>query len=229
MIITFEGGEGVGKTSIINELINRFNEQNIEYELRKEIGGNNFTDKIKDLIINNENSILTDLFLVLASRSSYFDKDLDNKVIIYDRFIDSTAIYQGESLILNDAQRSHLKEYLLKNYKQAIYNDQYIIFSSDKKFHEGLMFIYCLHDYFFNFMPDKTFVITASDEVIKSRLNKRGKDGKFDNKPDSFHDNINNKFKSIAELFSNRCSLIDTSNITIKDSVDLIMRQIYQV
>lgn len=108
--ITIEGIDGAGKTTIINELKkhffdkthNKFFFKNKEVIFTREPGnsGNEFLLKTRDLIVNYEILPITELFLLQANRAEHIQKFIfpllkEDKIVICDRFIDSTFVYQG--------------------------------------------------------------------------------------------------------------------------------------
>ena len=111
ILITFEGIEGCGKSTQINKLYNFFKKNNIKCIKTREPGGTKISEKIRKVIIedlkNNEDN-LTELLLLFASRSNHIIKISQylkkNYIVICDRYIDSTYVYQhyeqGQSLKL---------------------------------------------------------------------------------------------------------------------------------
>ena len=109
VFITFEGIEGCGKSTQIEKIYKFFKKNKIKCIKTREPGGTRLSEKIRKLIIhdlkNNEDN-LTELLLLFASRSNHFlkiSKYLKKKyVVICDRYIDSTYVYQhceqGQSL-----------------------------------------------------------------------------------------------------------------------------------
>ena len=99
-LITFEGIEGSGKTTQINNVINYLKKRKIKYINIREPGGTKNSEKIRKLILNNKSSLntVTDLFLYFASRSENIEKVISKnygkKIILIDRFIYSTVAYQ---------------------------------------------------------------------------------------------------------------------------------------
>ena len=95
-IIVFEGIEGSGKTSHINVISNHLKKKNIDFIKIREPGGCKNSEKIRKLILNNKSQFnkVTDLLLYLASRSENIQdiikKNYKKKIILIDRFIDST-------------------------------------------------------------------------------------------------------------------------------------------
>tara|TARA_Y100000591_G_scaffold311590_1_gene315161 strand:+ start:2654 stop:3268 length:615 start_codon:yes stop_codon:yes gene_type:complete len=98
-IIVFEGIEGSGKTSHINIVSNYFKKKKIKFLKIREPGGSINSEKIRKLILNNKSNFnkTTDLLLYLAARSEnipILKKFYNKKIILVDRFTDSTIAYQ---------------------------------------------------------------------------------------------------------------------------------------
>ncbi len=98
-VIVFEGIEGSGKSFHINSVSNYLKRKKIDFIKIREPGGSINSEKIRRLILNNKSSFNkeTDLFLYLAARSENLDllkKYYKKKIILIDRFIDSTIAYQ---------------------------------------------------------------------------------------------------------------------------------------
>lgn len=99
--ITFEGGEGAGKTTLINNLKQYFVNNNIPFVATREPGGIKECEEIRNIIKNTPNlSAKTQLLLFSASRSNLVEKIIvpslnQGNVVICDRFYDSSRVYQG--------------------------------------------------------------------------------------------------------------------------------------
>ena len=98
-VIVFEGIEGSGKSYHIAHISNYLKKKKIDFIKLREPGGSLNAEKIRKLILNNKSSFNknTDLLLYLAARSENIDllkKNYRKKVILIDRFIDSTIAYQ---------------------------------------------------------------------------------------------------------------------------------------
>lgn len=98
--ITFEGGEGSGKSSLIESLASFFLENHLPYLKTREPGGTPLSEEIRSLILEKEMSNFTELALYLAARSEHVDKVIlpalmAKKLVLCDRFNDSTTAYQG--------------------------------------------------------------------------------------------------------------------------------------
>ncbi|QDQ00633.1 dTMP kinase [Lysinibacillus fusiformis] len=103
LFITFEGPEGAGKTTIIQKIAERFALENIDVLATREPGGIEIAEKIRTIILNPAHTAMderTEALLYAAARSQhYFEKvrpALDaGRMVICDRFIDSSLAYQG--------------------------------------------------------------------------------------------------------------------------------------
>jgi len=105
LFITFEGPEGSGKSTHAERIYKFLKKEGYDCVFTREPGGTLVGDKIRDILLNprykNENiSSLTELFLFEASRSHLIQEvilpSLENrKIVIADRFSDSTIVYQG--------------------------------------------------------------------------------------------------------------------------------------
>tara|TARA_B110001452_G_scaffold263849_1_gene265910 strand:- start:1315 stop:1926 length:612 start_codon:yes stop_codon:yes gene_type:complete len=121
-IIVFEGIEGSGKSFHINNVINYLKKRNKKFIKIREPGGNKNSEKIRKLILNNKSSFNsnTDLLLYLSARSENIDllrKNRNKKIILIDRFVDSTIAYQhyGMGVDLRFIEESN--KFLLKDIK----------------------------------------------------------------------------------------------------------------
>lgn len=101
-LITFEGVDGVGKTTQINLFLEKLNNNGLKNILFREPGGTIFSEKIRNILLDNSNkmSSLSETLLFLAARSDLVRKkikpNLENDFyVICDRFLDSTLAYQS--------------------------------------------------------------------------------------------------------------------------------------
>ena len=101
--ITFEGGECSGKTTIINAICEYFNKNNINYITTREPGGIKISEEIRNIILDVNNTEMTpecEALLYAASRMQHLSQKVipaieEGKVVLCDRFIDSSLAYQG--------------------------------------------------------------------------------------------------------------------------------------
>ena len=121
-IIVFEGIEGSGKSHHISVICKYFTKQKIDYIKIREPGGSKNSEKIRKLILNNNSNFNknTDLLLYLAARSEniqLINKFYKKKIILIDRFIDSTIAYQHYGLRVDMKLIKFVNKFLLKNIK----------------------------------------------------------------------------------------------------------------
>jgi dTMP kinase len=101
--ITFEGGEGCGKSTQARLLQDKLEQQNISVVLTREPGGTSLGAEIRKLLKEKRRSSISpqaELFLFVASRVQLLAELIrpaleETKVVICDRFTDSTLVYQG--------------------------------------------------------------------------------------------------------------------------------------
>ncbi len=122
LIIVFEGIEASGKTHHISTVSNYLKKKKISYIKIREPGGSTNSEKIRKLILNNKSDFNknTDLFLYMAARSENIieiKKLYKKKIILIDRFVDSTVAYQHYGMGINIDLINNLNKYLLKNIK----------------------------------------------------------------------------------------------------------------
>ena len=120
-IIVFEGIEASGKSTSLKKIIKYLKTNKIKYVSFREPGGTNLSEKLRSLMLNKKSELSnkTDLFLLMASRSENIDKILKKnykkKVILIDRFIDSTLAYQHYGMKLDKDLISKMNNFLLGN------------------------------------------------------------------------------------------------------------------
>tara|TARA_B100000003_G_scaffold116696_1_gene104529 strand:+ start:443 stop:1054 length:612 start_codon:yes stop_codon:yes gene_type:complete len=120
-IIVFEGIEGSGKTFHVNNVSRYLKKRKIKYIKIREPGGTTNSEKIRKLILNKNSNFNknTDLLLYLASRSENIEllrKNYKKKVILIDRFTDSTIAYQHYGLGVKLSIIRDINRYLLGNF-----------------------------------------------------------------------------------------------------------------
>ena len=125
-LIVFEGIEGSGKTTLINHVSKYLKKKKISFIKIREPGGNKNSEKIRKLILNKKNKFnpLTDLMLYLASRSENIEnvikKNYKKKIILLDRFIDSTIAYQHYGMGIDKSVIVNINKILLKKIRPNI-------------------------------------------------------------------------------------------------------------
>jgi len=121
-LIVFEGIEGSGKSHHINNIANYLTKTKRSFIQIREPGGNKNSEKIRKLILHNKSTFNknTDLLLYLSARSENIDlikKNYGKKIILIDRFIDSTIAYQHYGMGVNIKFIKSINDFLLKDIK----------------------------------------------------------------------------------------------------------------
>ena len=122
IVIAFEGIEGSGKTFHLNIVSKYFKKRGIKFIKVREPGGSVNSEKIRKLILNNKSNFKkdTDLLLYLAARSEnieYLKKFYKKRIILLDRFTDSTIAYQHYGMGVNLKILKKINNHILKNFK----------------------------------------------------------------------------------------------------------------
>lgn len=111
LFITFEGGDGSGKSTQIEKLCTYLKDKGYDVVLSREPGGTSIGEKIRTIILDPENSemdYMTEAFLYAASRAQHVAQVIKpaleaGKFVICDRFVDSSVAYQGYARGLGDS------------------------------------------------------------------------------------------------------------------------------
>ena len=155
-VIVFEGIEGSGKTSHINFVAKYLKKKKIKFIKIREPGGSKSSEKIRKLILNSQSNFNknTDLLLYQAARSENIEqlkKFHKKKIILIDRFIDSTIAYQHYGFGVNLSLINYINSYLIKNFK---INFTFLNIVNKKNMFKRLKMLNKLNQYFifrFNF------------------------------------------------------------------------------
>lgn len=103
LFITFEGPDGSGKTSIANKLVKELKEKGLAILYTREPGGSQIAEEIRQIILDPKNTQMdyrTEALLLAASRRQHLVEKVlpalnENKLVLCDRFLDSSLAYQG--------------------------------------------------------------------------------------------------------------------------------------
>ena len=169
--ISFEGGEGVGKTTQSNLLSKSLKSIKEKYIITREPGGTKESEIIRDLIVNNKYKDFlpeTELLLIYAARHEHVKKllipSLKKNNVICDRFIHSTICYQ---IIMNK-----------------------ISFKKFKFLHK---------EFAYNLFPNISFFLNLnSKEGVKRSLSSKKSEIKYEKKENRFHEKIRLEFEKLS-------------------------------
>ena len=122
-VIIFEGIEASGKTTniqIVSKYLKKIKKKFIKF---REPGGSSYSEIIRKFVLNRKSKLnfKTDLLLILASRSENIDKiikkNFNKKIILIDRFVDSTLAYQHYGMGINLNLINQMNKFIIENFK----------------------------------------------------------------------------------------------------------------
>ena len=182
--ITFEGGEGSGKSTQIKILRNSLS-KNQKVAITREPGGTKEAELIRKLLVKGKSSKwsgVTEVLLNFTARKDHVDKIIvpnlkKGKWVLCDRFTDSTIVYQGYGRDINESLIKNLNKFLINNLN-----------------------------------PKLTFLLDIDPKVGLRRSKKRiNNELRYENMPLSYHKKIRKAYLDIASKNKNRIKIIDAS------------------
>jgi dTMP kinase len=191
--ISFEGGEGAGKTTQINRLAKALNARGHKVVTTREPGGTDEGEKIRDLLVQRDGGNWTPMaecLLLSAARLMHLEKVIrpalqDGMIVISDRFLDSTRAYQGYGHQFDLKAIDDLSTLVIGDFKP----DLTFILDIDPQ--KGL---------------ERSGRRLAAEELHIDQLEDR-----FENLDISFHKRLRNGFLEIAKREPERCKIIDAA------------------
>ena len=183
MFITFEGGEGSGKTTQINLFVEYLEQQGVEVLLTREPGGTVISEKIREIILDKEHMEMadtTEALLYAASRVQHVNEFIipklkEGKTVISDRYLGSSVVYQG------------IVRGLGMDYINRI-NSNLII-------------------------PDITFLLDVDSKKGLTRKSNQQDLDRLELEGESFHQKVNQAFREWSFIEGNRVILIKANSI----------------
>lgn len=134
MLITFEGNDGAGKTTALESVAAHLKEKGYPVVVSREPGGSVLAEKIRELIldVHNEMDAKTEAYLYAASRREHLVKTIfpamnEGKLILCDRYLDSSLAYQGHGRQLGQKEIEQLNDFGLEGFRP----DYTLFFSLD--------------------------------------------------------------------------------------------------
>lgn len=184
MFISFEGTEGVGKTTLIRRIYDDFVAQGKEVVLTREPGGTPMAEQIRSLLlaVNHEEAMCndTELLLMYAARAQHLAQVIlpaleAGKIVLCDRFTDASFAYQCAGRGLSEAKLN------------------------------------LLNDNFVARMPDVTFWLDAPIELGMNRARERGALDRFEQEKVSFFEKVRSGYETLWQRHPQRMKRLDAT------------------
>ena len=184
MFISFEGTEGVGKTTLIRKLHDYYIQQGKEVVLTREPGGTPLAEQIRSLLlsVNHDEKMNSDteLLLMYAARAQHLQQVImpalnAGKIVLCDRFADSSYAYQCAGRGLSKQKLKLLNEHFVEK------------------------------------MPDVTFWLDAPIELGMNRARERGALDRFEQEKVSFFEKVRSGFAEIYQIEPDRMRRLDAT------------------
>ncbi|WP_235794135.1 dTMP kinase [Streptococcus pneumoniae] len=195
--ITFEGPEGSGKTTVLNQ-INKLLSENYNVISTREPGGVSTGEEIRNILLDGENiDIRTEALLFAASRREHLVEKVipalkNNKVVLCDRYIDSSLAYQGYARGIGIEEVKKINEFAIN----------------------GLY-------------PDLTIYLDIDAEVGRERILKNQRSqNRLDKETLTFHQKVIEGYKILIKTNPERFKVVDaTQSIesVISDTYEIIL------
>lgn len=186
MFITIEGVEGSGKSSSTNDVVNRLRKEGYDIITTREPGGTPIAEKIRDIILDVNNTNLdprAEALLYAASRRQHLIEKVwpalkQGKIVICDRFIDSSLAYQGGARNLGIENITNINMFATENT-----------------------------------WPDLTLLFDIDPELGLDRIRKnQGREvNRLDLEKIEFHKKVRETFLNLAKKYHDRYVIIDAS------------------
>lgn len=185
VFITFEGGEGSGKTTIASMIKESLEKEGYDVVLTREPGGVKISEQIRNVIVDTNNKEMdskTEALLYAASRRQHLIEKVipalnENKIVICDRYLDSSLVYQGI------ARNIGIDE---------VYNMN--LFATDNK------------------LPNLTIFFDVIPEIGLNRITKNNREvNRFDLESIKFHRKVYEGYLLICNKYKDRIKRIDAS------------------
>ena len=183
--ISFEGGEGAGKSTQVKRLAERLTAQGHDVVMTREPGGSPGAESIRDLVLRGDAdrwSPVTETLLMYASRRDHIERVIRPSLargawVVCDRFADSTRAYQGAAGGTEPGLITALETYVLEDVR-----------------------------------PDLTLLFDLAADLGLARAHARaGAEMRFESKGTAFHERLRDGFLAIAAAEPDRCVVIDAA------------------
>ncbi len=183
--ITFEGGEGAGKSTHARQLSDALAKRGIASVVTREPGGSEGAEQIRKLLVEGEPrrwDPLVETLLLFAARADHIGNTIkpalaDGRWVICDRFTDSTFAYQGAGRGVSEADIGRIDHLIATGFR-----------------------------------PDLTIILDVPVDKAMTRIGSRAHaEDRFEKFDIAFHERLRSYFRELARREPERCVLIDSS------------------
>ena len=198
MFITFEGGDGSGKSTQIEKLKCFLEQEGYQVLLTREPGGTQISEQVRQILLDPDNtkmSAITEMILYAAARAQLVEEVIrpaleQGTIVICDRFLDSSIAYQGYGRGLGDA-----------------------VAEVNGIATGGLA-------------PDLTIYLRLSPDKGRSRIKNREQD-RIELESETFHDKVFQGYEALCRLHPDRIFTVDASQSidTIAEKIKARVRE----
>ena len=199
--ITFEGGDGSGKTSQINLLKKYFEDKGKEVVISREPGGTQISEKIRNIILdinNSEMSDITEALLYAAARAQHVHEVIQpaidaGKVVICDRYVDSSVVYQGYARNIGIDKVTQINDIAINGLK-----------------------------------PDKTFYLDLEASIGLNRKKNQTELDRLEKEKLEFHERVIEGYRNLANKYKDRIIQVDAT-LTVNEIHESILENIKEL
>jgi dTMP kinase len=202
LFITFEGGDGTGKSTQVRLLTQWLTEQGRAVVTTREPGGTEVGTALRDIVLHHRGEIdpRAEALLYAADRAQHIGTLVRpalerGDVVVQDRYIDSSVAYQGAGRVLDAAEIKRISMWA----------------SSD-------------------LVPDLTVLLDLSGDVARARLASEHKEfDRLENERDDFHERVRTAFLALAAAEPQRFLVVDAAQgideiaVIIRDRVAALL------
>ncbi len=186
MLISLEGTEGCGKTTLANNLLKYFAEKKLDAVYTREPGGSMIAEKIRDVLLDPKHTAMDprcEALLYAASRRQHLVEKIipaleAGKIVLCDRYIDSSLVYQGIARHIGIAEVEKINQFAIGDY-----------------------------------YPDLTFFLDLDPKTGLERINRdqSREVNRLDMEALAFHQTVYAGYQEIAKRYPERIMTIDAS------------------
>ncbi len=199
MFITFEGGDGAGKSTVINKVYEELVKKNLSCMITREPGGIDIAEQIREVILNVKNTKMdarTEALLYAAARRQHLAEKVvpaleEGKIVLCDRFLHSSLAYQGYARGLGIEEVYEINKFAIDSY-----------------------------------MPDLVILFDIEPKLGLERINKnKGREiNRLDKENMDFHDKVREGYSILMEKYNHNIVKVDASG-----SVDEVYLQVSKI